>query len=105
MATKDNKGDAKKPKPEDPKQFQHLITPRPYNQGEIRSLLEIVEEFNPKQIQVMVHETTATRYLDVRTEIPQRARFIDFLMDRVAAKQKEIEALYNREDPATPDPS
>jgi hypothetical protein len=75
------------------KKFPYLIAARNYNYGEIRSLLELVNEFGKEQIKIKVHETSNARYLDVRTEIESRARFIDYLLQKVRNSQNKLQDL------------
>lgn len=101
MATADrntggNGGENAKKTEKGEKKFPHLIAARTYNPGEIRSLIELVPEFNRNQVQVQIHETSQARYLDVRTEVECRARYIDFLLQTVKDAQHLVQHLLDQ---------
>lgn len=80
----------------------YQLQPIPFNDGEIRSLVEMKDEFGEKFLKVSVHETASARIIDVRTDIPQRAKFIEYLIRGIRKKQNHLKALHKLPDAVKP---
>lgn len=75
----------------------YSIKPKDATPGEVRSLLEIAQEFSGGQVRVNMYETAHNRILDVRADSPTRAKFIEFLLQRVRDNQQGLEHLLSVE--------
>lgn len=71
----------------------YSIKPKDATPGEIRSLLEIAKEFSNQQVKVNFYDTPHARILDVRADSPSRAKFIEYLLQRIRDHQHGLEHL------------
>jgi len=68
----------------------HPLPRRNFNLGEARTLLEIATEFGPYKVTVKTHVVAGQTIVDLRTSTPELAKFIDFLLTSLRAKQLHL---------------